>query len=73
MIKTQFQCIQELKLRRAYIKGFRRKLDEERRRTMQQVYNKGQAPVASDRIATVVTRDRGRPWRPQNETPEEAI
>ena len=40
---------------------------------MQQVYNKGQAPVASDRIATVVTRDRGRPRRPQNETPEEAI
>ena len=59
---------------RAYVSGFRRRLETDRRRTMQnEVYTRGEARVSCDKIETVVVRERGRPRRPQRETDDENI
>ena len=61
VFETKYET-KEKELRQAYVSGFRRRLDAERRATMStEVYAKGEEKIHCDKIETVVVRDRGRP------------
>jgi len=69
---TQYKC-KEDEIFRAYVAGFRRRLETDRGPTMRrEVYARGEPRVSCDQIATVVTREHGRPRRPHNNSEQEA-